>query len=176
MRKDAPGFTLTECLVAVAAVALLLGLALPDFQELLRRQRAATAMHLLSTQLVQARSTAITRRVPVTLCPSRGDGRCHDSPDWSSGWLLYRDPKRDTQPRSAQDILRDVQQPLHESVQVRSSAGRLRVRYQPDGRSSGSNLTLRVCQGARLGGEIVVNNAGRVRTRRPSAGALCPEA
>ncbi|KAF1686163.1 pilus assembly protein [Pseudoxanthomonas broegbernensis] len=173
MRKDAPGFTLIECLTVIAVVALLYGLALPGFQEALRRQHIATAMHLVSAQLAQARNTAITQRVPVTLCPSRGDGRCRDDPDWSAGWLLYRDPRRGNQPLAAADILRDVRQPLPGSVQVRSSAGRQRVRYQPDGRSGGSNLTLQVCHGPVLGGEIIVNNVGRVRTRRPPAGSAC---
>ena len=44
MRKDAPGhppgFSLVELLSAVAVAAILLGLALPGFQETLRRQRA----------------------------------------------------------------------------------------------------------------------------------------
>jgi|SRR5690606_610542 len=174
MRKDAPGFTLIECLIVLAVTAILFGLALPGFQEALHRQRTTTAMHLVSAQLAQARNTAITRRMPVTLCPSRGGGRCHDEPDWSAGWLLYLDPKRSSQPHSPQDILRDVQFPLHESIQVRASGGRLRVRYQQDGLAGGSNLTLRVCHSERLGGEIIVNNTGRVRTRKPSAGTVCP--
>ena len=174
MRKDAPGFTLVECLTVLAIFAVLCGLALPGFQETLRRQRAATALHLVSAQLAQARSTAIMQRVPVTLCPSSGDGRCLDRPDWTSGWLLYRDPLRRNQPQATSDILRDIRQPLPASVQLHSSGGRLRIRYQPDGRSAGSNLTLRVCQGAYLDGEIIVNNVGRVRTRKPPSATACP--
>ena len=49
MRKDAPGhppgFSLVELLSAVAVAAILLGLALPGFQETLRRQRAASGAH-----------------------------------------------------------------------------------------------------------------------------------
>lgn len=178
MRKDAPGlvsgFTLAETSIVMAVLAILLGLALPGFRETLQRQRAATAMHQLSAQLAQARNTAITRRTPVTLCPSRGDGRCRGEPDWSAGWLLYLDPARSDQPLGPDEILLDIRQPVHDSVRVTASAGRLRVRYQPDGRSGGNNLTLRVCTTAALRGEVIVNNTGRVRTRRPAADTPCP--
>lgn len=178
MRKDAPGhhsgFSLVELSITMSVLAILLGLALPGFRETMQRQRAASAMHLLGAQLAQARNTAITARVPVTVCPSRGGGRCLGEPDWSAGWLLYRDPARSDQPRRPEDILRDIRQPVHDSVQVLASAGRLRLRYQPDGRSGGSNLTLRICSPAGLQGEVIVNNVGRVRTRQAATGAACP--
>ena len=225
MRKDAPGpasgFSLVESMIVVAILAILAGLALPSLQALVLRQRIATTGYTLATELSLARNTAISRRTPVTLGPSRGDGRCRSDPDWSEGWLLYRDPQRATQlaqarntaisrripvtacpslgddrcrpepdwsagwllyldpsrspqPRSTDDILRQERQPLHDSVRVSASAGRVRVRYQPDGRSGGNNLTLRVCSAGTLHGEVIVNNVGRVRTRRPGPGAPCP--
>lgn len=178
MRKDAPGpaagFSLVELVACAAVASILLALALPTFREALQRQRAAAAMHQLGAQLAQARNTAISRRIPVTLCPSSGDGQCRPAPDWSSGWLLYRDPGRNDQPRRPGDVLRDVRKPIHHSVRIHASAGRLRLRYQPDGRSGGSNLTLRVCTDDKLRGEIVVNNVGRVRTRRIETTRPCP--
>ncbi|MBO9715976.1 MAG: Tfp pilus assembly protein FimT/FimU [Pseudoxanthomonas sp.] len=177
MRKDAPGpvpgFSLVETSASLAVLAILVGLALPGFRGTLERQRAATAMHLVGTQLAQARNTAITRRIPVTVCPSRGGGRCLGEPDWSAGWLLYLDRGRNDQPQSPDDVLRDVRQPVHESIQLLASAGRLRVRYQPDGRSGGNNLTLRICSSGRLHGEVIVNNVGRVRTHRAAPDTPC---
>ena len=174
MRKDAPGFTLVECLAALAVAATLCGLALPAMHDTLRRQRTATALHLVSAQLAQARMTAIMQRRPVTVCPSVGDGKCLGTPDWSGGWLLYRDPGRRPQPDSGADILRDVRAPFAPQVRVFSSPGRLRIRYQPDGRSAGSNITLRVCNSGQLVGELTVNNVGRSRTRRISGNVPCP--
>jgi len=178
MRKDAPGlppgFSLVELLAVLAVSAILLGLALPTFQDVLRRQRAASAMNQLSTQLAQARITAISQRKPVTLCPSLGDGRCRGEPDWSAGWLVYLDPARGSQPQSPDAILQDIRHPVHGSLRIVSSAGRIRVRYQPDGFSSGTNLTLHLCADASLQGEILVNNAGRPRIRRPATATPCP--
>lgn len=178
MRMDAPGprhgFTLVELMVTLAAAAILAGLAAPGMRDLLERQRAATAMHGLTAHLAMARNAAITSRGPVTLCPSRGDGLCSGSTDWSSGWLLYRDPGRRTQPRSPDDVLRDVARPVHGSIRIGSSSGRVRVRYQADGRAGGTNLTLRICSGDWLHAEVVVNNIGRARTFRPPAPSPCP--
>ena len=178
MRKDAPGrapgFSLIELMVVVAIASILLALAVPSFNGLLQRQRGIATMHLLVTELAMARNTAIVRRSPVTVCPSRGDGLCRGDADWSTGWLMYRDPARSTQPSSPDEILRESRQPVHASVRIQTTPGRLRVRYQPEGFSGGSNLTLRICTGQRLHGEVIVNNAGRPRTQRPAAGTPCP--
>ena len=178
MRKDAPGqapgFSLVETMVALAVAAVLLGLALPGFRELIQARRSSAASQLLVTELALARNTAIVQRTPVTVCPSRGDGLCSGDTDWSAGWIMYRDPARRAQPRTAADILHVSYQPVHPSVRIQTTAGRLRVRYQPAGFSGGSNLTLRICTGQRLRGEVIVNNAGRPRIRPVEDGFPCP--
>jgi len=162
MRKDAPGYSLVETAAVAAVVAIACGLALPSFKEALRRHRVATAMHLVSAQLAQARSTAVARGVPVTLCPSRGDGRCSGGTDWSAGWVLYLDPDRSDQPRSQAAVLRDVRRPLPRDVRVVASAGRVRVRYQQ--RRPGPHPPPRRA-GAMPGG--LNPTQGRCRRRKP---------
>ena len=178
MRKDAPGripgFSMVEAMAVLAISSILLALAVPGFQKQLERQRTIAAMHLLASELALARNTAVSRRTPVTVCPSQGGGLCRNDADWSAGWLMYRDPSRSAQPKAPGDILQEAREPVHPTIRIRTSAGRARVRYQPEGFSSGTNLTLRICAGKQLRGEVVVNNAGRPRTRQVADGTPCP--
>ncbi|MDR1075950.1 MAG: GspH/FimT family pseudopilin [Xanthomonadaceae bacterium] len=167
------GITLIELVVTLALASLLLAIALPGFSGILRNLRADTAVHLLHTHLTIARSTAVTRRVPITVCPSRGDGRCSTDSDWSHGWLMYRDRRRRNQPESDQDILRQTVSPTHSSLRLISSESRPRIRFLASGRSGGSNLTIRVCHQSELFGEVIVNNVGRVRAVRHHPPKTC---
>ena len=54
-----------------------------------------------------------------------------------------------------------------------SSAGRPQLRYLPDGRSSGSNLRVRLCRDDTLLGQVIVNNVGRVRSESASGSKPC---
>lgn len=177
MRMDAPdtchGITLVELLATTAILAIVAALAAPGMKALLERQRTASALHALTTRLALARTAAITSRTPVTFCPSRGDGHCTGGTDWSAGWLVYRDPQRRSQPRGPGDILRNEVAPVHGSIRILSSSGRVRVRYQPAGLAPGANLTFRICHGDRLHAEVVVNNGGRARSREAPKGTPC---
>ena len=76
-------------------------------------------------------------------------------------------------PDTREDILRDENAPIHPSLRILSSPGRPQLRYLPDGRSSGSNLTVRLCREDTLLAQIIVNNAGRVRSETLSGSKPC---
>lgn len=173
MRRNAAGFSLIELLVTVALVAVLATLAAPSFQDLLLRMRVAAAMQLLTAQMALTRNTAIVRRTTAALCPSDGAGGCRGDGDWSAGWLLFLDGDGNRRPDTAADVLREEALPLHRSLRILTSAGRPQLRYLPDGRSGGSNMTVRLCRGDELMGSVVVSNAGRVRTLRPAGPMAC---
>ena len=160
------GLTLLELLVTLAILAILATVALPTFRDSLERQRISAALFLLSAQFASARMTAVSSRDIVSLCPLEGTTSCRSDSDWSAGWLMFRGRKRSAQPEGEDAILRVVPRPVHASLGLRSSQGRRAVHFYPDGRSSGSNLRVRVCLDGRLRGEVVVNNLGRVRSRR----------
>ncbi|HZF98654.1 MAG TPA: Tfp pilus assembly protein FimT/FimU [Pseudoxanthomonas sp.] len=163
------GFTLIEAIMVMMIAALWLVIGIPSYQAVMENQRVSSAMHLLSAHMASARSTAITYRIPTVVCPSDRAGGCRRDGDWSQGWLMFFDPDGNRRPDSPQDILRKENAPIHPSLRIVSSSGRPQLRYLPDGRSAGSNLSVRLCRDDRLLGRVVVNNLGRVRTEKASS-------
>lgn len=163
------GFSLIEAatVMAIAAIGLVVGV--PSYHSVVENQRTSSAMHLLSAHMASARSTAITYRIPTVVCPSDQAGNCRTDGDWSKGWLMFFDPDGNRQPDSLQDILRDENAPIHPSLRIVSSTGRPQLRYLPDGRSAGSNLSVRLCRDDHLLGRVIVNNVGRVRSEKASS-------
>ncbi|KRG43372.1 hypothetical protein ARC20_10015 [Stenotrophomonas panacihumi] len=172
MQRQA-GFTLVELLVTLAVLAVLLGVGVPAFRGSLERQRISAAIFTVAAQFATARNSAITRREVVSLCPSPGGEGCAEGLDWSSGWLMYGGAHRASQPESPEAVLRHFPPPGHASLRVHSSTGRRALHFLPDGRSAGSNLRLRICLGGALRGEVVVNNLGRIRSRRLPGWQTC---
>jgi len=85
------GFTLVELMVSIAVLAVLLGMAVPAFNNAaLSGKLSGFASSLVaSTQL--ARSEAIKRNQTVQLCAS-SDDTCDDPADgWSAGWIVILD-------------------------------------------------------------------------------------
>ncbi len=167
------GFTLVELVITLAIAGIGLVIGVPSYHGLVERQRASSAMHLLTAHMASARITAITYRIPTVVCPSDRAGGCRRDGDWSQGWLMFFDADGNRSPDARQDILRDENAPIHPSLRILSSSGRAQLRYLPDGRSAGSNLSVRLCREDVLLGTVVVNNVGRIRSETPDGSRPC---
>lgn len=175
MSRKATGFTLVEVMASVSILSILLAVALPAFSALLEHQRAASAVAALVSHMSHARLAAVKHRRPTVLCPSTDGQTCLRGSDWSQGWIMFVDRDNTRRPAHASDVLQFDPQPRSRHLRIRSSAGRSYLRYMPDGRSAGSNLTINICDldGTRLAA-VVVNNAGRPRSERGPGRAPCP--
>lgn len=169
------GFSLIEALTVMAITAIGLVIGIPSYQGMTERTRVSSAMHLLAAHMSSARSTAISYRIPTVVCPSNRAGGCRTDGDWSHGWLMFFDKDGNHQPDTRQDILRDENAPIHPSLRIFSSLGRQQLRYLPDGRSAGSNMTVRLCRDNILLGSVIVNNVGRVRTAKATGSRPCTD-
>ncbi|MEP6633231.1 MAG: GspH/FimT family pseudopilin [Luteimonas sp.] len=176
MKRKVAAFTLIELVTATAIVAIGTALALPAFSAALQRNRTGSAMNLLGADIAMARTTAITRHIAIVVCPrGSGDG-CRDDSDWSSGWLVFADADGNRSPDTKQDLLRSEDAPTAADSAYRLVSSRPFLRYQRDGRSAHSNLTIHVCVKSKIDGQVIVNNTGRMRISRQKAGSACPAA
>ncbi len=172
--RSQAAFTLIELLFTVAIAAILSMIAAPSFKRALVHNRVIQTDNQLIGALNYARSQAVTHGVAAILCPSDDGSRCTSSQNWQGGWLVAHDADHDFQPDAApQRIFAD----FPTDIRVHSSRGRLHVRYQPDGSSPGSNLSLIVCQAGEpdTARSVVVSNAGRIRqgTASPAQAKAC---
>jgi len=174
MKSTNAGLTLVEILVVLVILAIAVSLGAPTFSILLQHSRESNTYHLLTASLAAARLAAVESGAPVTACPS-GDGiTCRNDGMWESGWLVYADPRRADQPADLSAVLQHIDA-RGGGLQLRSTTGRPRVRFSPDGWSYGSNVTIRLCApGGKFLGQVVVNNAGRPRTERYTTPGPCP--
>lgn len=75
LRRQA-GFTLIELMVALAVLAIVLGIGVPSFQNIMERNRAASQTNELLGALQATRSEAIRRNATHRFCSS------------TTGWLI----------------------------------------------------------------------------------------
>lgn len=177
MRRKPRGFTLVELAVVLAVVAVLALVAVPAFSRLLMSARTATAFHGLTAAMAMARIHAVSHEVPTTVCPSLDGEHCRRDLVWETGWIVFQDPRSKGVPATSGAILQRLS-PSLAGLAIRSTVGRHYVRFRPDGFSYGTNFTLRICTRKPLQkvGDVVVNNAGRVRSQRPAKPLACPYA
>jgi prepilin-type N-terminal cleavage/methylation domain-containing protein len=94
------GFTMVEVLVVMTISAILLALAIPSFERLLRTNRVSSATNSMLAALDLARSEAIRRSGVVTVCRSTNadapNPACSSAAaggyadnDWASGWIVF---------------------------------------------------------------------------------------
>ncbi|USI99973.1 GspH/FimT family pseudopilin [Xanthomonas prunicola] len=171
--SSARGYTAVQLLIVMAIIGIGAAIGMPSFKSLIEWQRATTRVHVLTAHLAMARSFAITQGEPVSICPSMDGARCRTDRDWSRGWILFKDPERGGQPLSAVSVLRVEHASSSGGIDITSTAGRAIVRFLPNGRSTGTNITISLCRNARRLADVVVNNSGRARTVRYTSSVSC---
>lgn len=155
----AAGFTLVELMIVIAVAAVLLAIALPSFQSVLRSNRVATATNEMIATLSLARGEAIRNATGAAVCPS-GDGESCGN-DWASGWIIWADHDDDGV-LDADEVIRFVQG-KNQTVVEGPEAG---VQFDSRGRIVGAATSVAIqpddCGGQALRRVISISVTGQV--------------
>jgi len=101
----AGGATAVELMIVASIVAVLAGLALPSFRDLLQRYRVGSAAEDLTQTLYVARTEAIKRGGQIALAAREPTAPCRiaRSDEWQCGWHVFHDIDEDGRFDAAQD-------------------------------------------------------------------------
>lgn len=91
MKRAQTGFTLMELMVSLTVLGILLGFAVPSFREFTRNNRVTAVQNDLVTAFTVARSEALKRSMPVSICASTDGTSCATNDDWNRGWIVFTD-------------------------------------------------------------------------------------
>ena len=81
-----------ELMLTIAILAVILGIGVPNFRDFVRNSRMASAANDIISDFNLARSEAVKRRVPVTLCKSQDGTSCDpDSTAAFTRWIVFVD-------------------------------------------------------------------------------------
>ncbi len=84
------GFSLIELVITLAVVAILSGMVLTFSSAFLQDNRIETANNDLIGSINLARSTAVSRGEPASICASSNGTSCTNT-TWEQGWIVFSD-------------------------------------------------------------------------------------
>ncbi|KGQ18623.1 Type IV pilus assembly protein [Lysobacter dokdonensis DS-58] len=178
-RRRTDGATLLEVAIVVAVVATLAVLALPRFTAAREAARTSAVHQALLASLVTASTHAASAGTDVVACPGASAG-CAGTHDWSGGWIVFADPDGDRTRDPMREPLLHRAAAAGGRTHLRTTIGRTRIVFQPDGSAAGSNATFTLCdgRGPQRAVALVMNNSGALRAMpaTPASAQACATA
>lgn len=134
--RKSQGFTLLEALIVVVILVILLMMGVPTFRDFAASRAVSAHVSDLSGALRLARTEAIKRGVPVTLCrsddPIASSPACAAGTDWSTGWILFVDRGTAGTIDTGDFIIR-IQESYANSGGITRTGGGALMTFQPTG-------------------------------------------
>lgn len=173
------GFTLLELMIAVAILAIILGIGVPSFLSTIAKSQLTTQTNNMLAALNTTRMLAIKNNTGFTLCASNNGTACTANTAYNEGWIIFRDTDRDgvvdagaTPPEAVTNV--------GVAVPTLSITGANPITFGADGfrinpaPATNANASIRVCkattslaanQNAR---DILINAVGRAHSQLPN--------
>lgn len=135
MNTRTDGFTLLELMVVLTVAGLLLGIGVPAMGDFIRNARITGAANDVMAALHFARSEAIKRRQPVSLCSSANSQVAEPTCAATSqllGWIVFVDTNQSGS-RDAGEAVLLQREALPATITAQASANPLSVTYLDNG-------------------------------------------
>ena len=161
--KSYNGFSLIELLFTLIIAAILLAVGAPSFSNVIKDNRLTSQINSLVSALGMARSEALKRSQPVSVCKSSNGTTCNAN--WTAsnqGWAVFVDADQSGSINAGEEILR-VNGTLESGTTLRFSNNFLT--FDSQGSSPGLSGTFVLCddRGASSAKAIIVLASGLVR-------------
>lgn len=172
MATKQTGFTLIELMVTIAVLAILLSVAIPNYQNMVLTNRMAAQANQVITALNYARSEAVKRGTTATVCSTSGGAACAGSTNWSTGWMVFSDANGDGTVGADEAVLRVW--PALNTGNTLNTGTHLRITFTSTGFATGYMDTFRLCdtRGKAEARSIIINAMGRSYVEKVTAS--CP--
>lgn len=148
-----------ELMVTIAVLAILVGIAIPSFNNYFQNTRTKAIAAELTSAINLARSEAITRSEQVNVCPSNDGATCGAT--WIDGWIVIVN--------ATNLVLRAYPAPRGNAQVTQTPAANTTIAFGPLGQPIAgiTQLVAQVsgCQGDRAR-QLTIGPVGRVSTDR----------
>lgn len=154
------GFSLIELMVVIAIIAVIAGIGVPSFRELMLNNRLVSTTNQTLAALQQARSEAASRHSSVTVCGAvdTNTPTCNGDTNWSAGLLILQSRA------GVPTLIRQLPPASDSNVTIISEASQ--VIYAADGSTTARTISItdeRSINDPSICRQITINGVGQTR-------------